>query len=73
MKDIEILPNESGAPTVTLHGDAKIAAQNNGIQKVLVSLSHSEVRYMYRHSLPLILITHSLKTIAIAIAQASAS
>jgi fatty acid synthase subunit alpha, fungi type len=46
MKDIEILPDENGVPTVTLHGDAKTAAQNKGIKKVLVSLSHSEVRYM---------------------------
>jgi fatty acid synthase subunit beta len=43
MKDIEILPNESGVPTVTLHGDAKAAAQSKGITNVLVSLSHSEV------------------------------
>ncbi|KAF8425833.1 hypothetical protein L210DRAFT_820005, partial [Boletus edulis BED1] len=27
MKDIEILPNEAGVPTVALHGDAKAAAQ----------------------------------------------
>lgn len=45
MKDIEILPNESGVPTVTLHGDAKVAAQSKGITSVLVSLSHSEVCY----------------------------
>jgi fatty acid synthase subunit beta len=42
MKDIEILPNESGVPTVTLHGNAKAAAQGKGITNVLVSLSHSE-------------------------------
>jgi fatty acid synthase subunit alpha, fungi type len=45
MKDIEILPNDSGAPTVILHGDARTAAQNKGIEKVLVSLSHSDVRH----------------------------
>ncbi|KII85134.1 hypothetical protein PLICRDRAFT_45274 [Plicaturopsis crispa FD-325 SS-3] len=39
MKDIEILPNETGAPTVTLHGEAAAAA---GGKKVLISLSHSE-------------------------------
>lgn len=44
MKDIEILPNDDGVPTVTLHGDAKLAAETKGIGKVLVSLSHSEVR-----------------------------
>ncbi|KAI6168120.1 hypothetical protein EDD17DRAFT_746406 [Pisolithus thermaeus] len=42
MKDIEILPSDSGVPTVTLHGDAKAAAENRGISQVLVSLSHSE-------------------------------
>ncbi|KAF8843701.1 hypothetical protein BDN67DRAFT_963867 [Paxillus ammoniavirescens] len=42
MKDIEILPDESGVPTVTLHGDAKTAALGKGITQVLVSLSHSE-------------------------------
>lgn len=44
MQDIEILPNkETGAPEVTLHGDAKKAAERKGIAKVLISLSHSEV------------------------------
>lgn len=42
MKDIEILPDESGVPTVTLHGDAKSAAEAKGISKVHLSLSHSE-------------------------------
>jgi len=42
MKDIEILPNEVGVPTVTLHGDAKAAAQSKGITHIHVSLSHSE-------------------------------
>lgn len=44
MRDIEILPDESGVPTVTLHGEARAAAENKGIQRILVSLSHSEVR-----------------------------
>ena len=44
MKDIEILPDESGVPTVTLHGEAKAAADAKGITKVHISLSHSEVR-----------------------------
>ena len=44
MLDIEILPNaESGAPEVTLHGDAQKAAAEKGVDKVLISLSHSEV------------------------------
>lgn len=56
MKDIEILPNESGVPTVSLHGDAKFAADSKGIQQVLVSLSHSEVGWLYYfHDLPLTL------------------
>ena len=42
MKDIEILPNESGVPTVTLHGEAKAAADAKGIAKIHISLSHSE-------------------------------
>lgn len=42
MKDIEILPNESGVPTVTLRGDPLSAAQGKGVTKVHVSLSHSE-------------------------------
>ena len=46
MRDIEILPNgETGAPEVTLHDDAKKAAESKGIGKVLISLSHSEVRF----------------------------
>ncbi|QRV90063.1 fatty acid synthase subunit beta [Ceratobasidium sp. AG-Ba] len=42
MSEIEILPDENGAPIVTLRGDAKTAAGEKGIEKVLVSLSHSE-------------------------------
>lgn len=43
MRDIEILPNEDGVPKVTLHGDAKTAADTKGITDVHISLSHSEV------------------------------
>ncbi|KAI0787467.1 fatty acid synthase [Fomes fomentarius] len=42
MKDIEILPDESGVPTVHLHGEAKAAADAKGITQVHISLSHSE-------------------------------
>ncbi|KAL5526485.1 FAS2 [Sanghuangporus sanghuang] len=42
MKDIEILPNEAGVPSVRLHGDALSAAQSKGVSKVHLSLSHSE-------------------------------
>lgn len=43
LKDIEILPDAAGVPTVHLHGDALAAAEAKGIRKVLLSLSHSEV------------------------------
>jgi len=42
MKDIEILPNAEGVPTVALHGDAKAAAASKGISRIHISLSHSE-------------------------------
>ncbi|KAI0342734.1 fatty acid synthase [Trametopsis cervina] len=42
MKDIEILPDSAGVPTVALHGEAKAAADAKGITKVHISLSHSE-------------------------------
>jgi len=44
MKDIEIINDESGVPTVHLHGDARAKAEEKGITNVLISLSHSEVR-----------------------------
>lgn len=43
MRDIEILPNADGVPTVTLHGDAKSAADSKGVTQIHISLSHSEV------------------------------
>ena len=43
MKDIEIVNDESGVPTVHLHGEAKAGATAKGVSKVLISLSHSEV------------------------------
>ncbi|KAG6910835.1 hypothetical protein DXG01_007150 [Tephrocybe rancida] len=43
MRDIEILNDpETGVPAVTLHGDAKAQAQAKGVNKILISLSHSE-------------------------------
>ncbi|EJD06870.1 fatty acid synthase [Fomitiporia mediterranea MF3/22] len=42
MKDIEILPDSLGVPSVTLHGDVLAAAESKGVAKVLLSLSHSE-------------------------------
>lgn len=46
MKDIEILPDAAGVPTVALHGDAKSAAEAKGITAVHISLSHSEVCHL---------------------------
>lgn len=44
LKDIEILNDpETGAPIVTLHGVAKAEARARGVEKILISLSHSEV------------------------------
>ncbi|KAG6841436.1 hypothetical protein C0991_011106 [Blastosporella zonata] len=43
LRDIEILNDPAtGAPTVTLHGDAKAKAKAKGVNKILISLSHSE-------------------------------
>ena len=44
MREIEILPDENGAPRVNLHGDAKAAADSKDIKTIHISLSHSEVR-----------------------------
>ena len=44
MREIEILPDETGAPRVTLQGDAKVAADSKNIKTIHISLSHSEVR-----------------------------
>ncbi|WPH02875.1 Hypothetical protein R9X50_00574300 [Acrodontium crateriforme] len=44
MKDIEITANESGVPTVTLHGDAKAAAEKSGVKSTTVSISHSDAQ-----------------------------
>jgi len=42
MKDIEIINDEGGVPTVRLHGDARVVAEEKGISNILISLSHSE-------------------------------
>ncbi|KAK8051828.1 hypothetical protein PG993_003213 [Apiospora rasikravindrae] len=44
LKDIEVLPNENGVPTVTLHGDAKSAAEKAGVKEVVVSISHTDLQ-----------------------------
>ena len=41
LKDVEILPDESGVPTVVLRGEAKAAAEAKGISNVHISLCHS--------------------------------
>ncbi|KAH7017760.1 hypothetical protein EDB80DRAFT_604467 [Ilyonectria destructans] len=42
LKDIEILKGETGAPTVSLHGDAAAAAKQAGVKDITVSISHSD-------------------------------
>ncbi|KAI0033531.1 fatty acid synthase [Vararia minispora EC-137] len=42
MKDIEIVNDEAGAPQVVLRGDAKAAADGKGVNKIHISLSHSD-------------------------------
>ncbi|PHH64630.1 hypothetical protein CDD81_4241 [Ophiocordyceps australis] len=44
MKDIEILRDDAGAPTVLLHGDAAAAAKKAGVKEVTVSISHSDAQ-----------------------------
>ncbi|MCJ1383210.1 3-oxoacyl-[acyl-carrier-protein] synthase [Xylographa soralifera] len=44
MADIEVLNDEKGAPTVTLHGDAKDAASKAGVKGVEVSISHDDTQ-----------------------------
>ncbi|KAG9234082.1 fatty acid synthase-like protein [Amylocarpus encephaloides] len=42
LKEIEILNNEKGAPIVTLHGEAAVAAKKAGVKEVSISISHSD-------------------------------
>ncbi|CAG58875.1 uncharacterized protein GVI51_E05841 [Nakaseomyces glabratus] len=42
MKEIEILRDVNGKPTVTLHGEAKKLAQKESIKAVSVSISHDD-------------------------------
>ncbi|KAJ1994195.1 fatty acid synthase alpha subunit Lsd1 [Dimargaris cristalligena] len=41
LKEIEITMAPSGAPEVTLHGAAKVAAEQAGVRNIKVSISHS--------------------------------
>ncbi len=48
MKDIEIVNDKAtGAPVVSLYGDAKAQAAAKGVKNVLISLSHSEVNIFF--------------------------
>ncbi|GAD95795.1 fatty acid synthase alpha subunit FasA, putative, partial [Paecilomyces variotii No. 5] len=42
LKEIEIVNDENGAPTVQLHGAAAEAAEKAGVKQVNVSISHSD-------------------------------
>jgi len=42
MKEIEIVNDASGVPTVHLHGEAQRLAEQKGIKKIVISLSHSD-------------------------------
>ncbi|KAG0688362.1 3-oxoacyl-[acyl-carrier-protein] synthase [Pichia californica] len=44
LKDIEILHDAKGAPTVKLSGVAQTAASKNGVKNVKVSISHDDVQ-----------------------------
>ncbi|KAI0409561.1 fatty acid synthase subunit alpha [Xylaria palmicola] len=44
LKEIEVLPDDKGAPIVSLHGDAADAAKKAGIKEITVSISHSETQ-----------------------------
>ena len=40
-KDIEVIRNQAGAPSVLLHGRAKVRAETLGVREMSLSLSHS--------------------------------
>ena len=40
-KDIEVIRAPSGAPSIVLHGRAKVRAQRLGVQEIALSMSHS--------------------------------
>ncbi|KAF2167642.1 hypothetical protein M409DRAFT_65784 [Zasmidium cellare ATCC 36951] len=44
LKQIEITNSETGAPVVTLHGNAKAAATKAGVKSTTVSISHSDAQ-----------------------------
>ncbi|KAF1987053.1 fatty acid synthase-like protein [Aulographum hederae CBS 113979] len=42
LREIEVLSDKTGAPVVTLHGDAQAAAKEKGVKAINVSISHSD-------------------------------
>ncbi|XP_006460469.1 hypothetical protein AGABI2DRAFT_178019 [Agaricus bisporus var. bisporus H97] len=42
LKDIEILNDDTGVPSVHLHSEAQVKAQERGVANVVIPLSHSE-------------------------------
>ncbi|KJK94080.1 Fatty acid synthase subunit alpha [Metarhizium anisopliae BRIP 53284] len=42
MKEIEIVKDDNGAPTVKLHGEAASAAKKVGVKDIALSISHSD-------------------------------
>jgi len=41
-REIEVLRKEEGKPVILLHGGMKQSAQNQGIEEVMISLSHAD-------------------------------
>ena len=41
LKEVEVVNNLRGQPEIFLHGDTKILAQDKGVGKIFLSLSHS--------------------------------
>ena len=41
-RDVEVLRNEEGKPSIVLTGHGKVFADRHGITKVLISISHSD-------------------------------
>ena len=40
LKEITVLNDEAGAPVLTLAGNARLTAEDRGVQRILVSISH---------------------------------
>ncbi|TKA45685.1 Fatty acid synthase subunit alpha, partial [Friedmanniomyces simplex] len=44
LREIEIVSGETGVPGVTLHGEAKAAAEKAGVKGTTVSISHGDAQ-----------------------------